>query len=397
MTATEPLAPEVRRLAVPVYLPWGMSTLGAGIVLPVLPLHLDDIGLGLTTIGVVTAASGIGSALGGIPASAAGARWGNETLLTVTALLVALSSALLGFTEVAVLLVVLRALNGLAFSGLSQSRQVLVAQTVPTGVRGRVNALVGGTHRLTFVIGPLLGGFLLETAGADTAFAVAGGLSAGALLARVLPGRAGNDTLAAPERGRLIDALVRDRRRVLRASLGPMCIAAARQGRFVVVPLIGDSLELGATAIGALVAVSTVADFALFPVAGYVSDRWGRLHALVPAFALMAVGLALFGLADTVAVAVVAGVVMGIGNGLSAGSMLTISSDLAPKDDPAPFLAGFHLLSGFGNFLGPFVVGVVADLVGLGAAAVALAVLLSIGVAWIAIVIGETGRPSDHT
>ena len=41
MTTTAPLAPELRRLAVPLYFPWGMATLGAGVILPVLPHALE--------------------------------------------------------------------------------------------------------------------------------------------------------------------------------------------------------------------------------------------------------------------------------------------------------------------------------------------------------------------
>lgn len=396
MTTTAPLAPELRRLAVPLYFPWGMATLGAGVILPVLPVYLEESGLRLSVVGVVTAAAGLGSALGGVPASSLAERRGTDRLLVVALLGLAGTTALLGATDVAVLLVALQMVNGLAFAGITQSRQLVVARSTQVRLRGRVNSFVGGLHRLTFVIGPLIGGVVFDRFGAQATFGLAGALTACGLAFSVLPGGRDDTPLAAPEhRVRVVPSIWRHRARLARAGLGPLLIMAARRGRYVVVPLIGDELALSGAAIGALVAVGTAADFVLFPVSGYVMDRWGRLASMVPAFSLMAVGLLLLGLADTVTQAVVAGVIMGIGNGMSSGSMLTISTDMAPRDEPGPFLAGFHTMTGAGSFVGPLIVGWVAEAVGLGAAAIALAVTLGIGVAWIVFVIGETATVPD--
>ena len=125
----------------------------------------------------------------------------------------------------------------------------------------------------------------------------------------------------------------------------------------MVIPLFGDRFELSASAIGALVAVGTAADFVLFPVAGFIMDRFGRLYSMVPAFGLMALGLLLLAVAGSTSEVVVAGIVIGVGNGLSSGSMLTMSTDLAPSDAYGPFIAGFSMAAGVGRLVGPTVVG----------------------------------------
>lgn len=392
-TAAPPLRPALRRLLLPVYLPWGMATLGAGIVLPVLPLYLEEAGLSLASVGTVTAAAGIGSALGGVPASSVAERRGTDGLMVGAVVLMAITTVVTGFTGAVVALVAMRVGYGLGFSGLTQSRQLVVARRVEVRLRGRVNSFVGGMHRFTYVVGPVIGGGVYDRWGAGATFVLAGVLTGGGLVALIASdGRDDHPVAAAADRIRIGASLWRHRRALVVASLGPLLISSARQGRYVVVPLIGDELDLDPTAIGVLVAVGTTADFLLFPVAGWLSDRFGRLASMVPAFSLMAAGLALLGLADTVTQAVVAGVVMGFGNGLSAGSMLTLSTDLAPADEPGPFIAGFHTLSGSGAFLGPLAVGWVADVHGLGAAALVLAAGLMAGVVWLALVIGETAR-----
>jgi MFS family permease len=392
VTSPSPLGPELRRLLVPVYFPWAMVTLGAGVLLPVFPLYLEQSGLRLSFVGLVTASAGIGSALGGIPSSSLAERRGTDRLLVVSLTLTAGTAAVLGYTDAVAALVVLRISYGVGWAGVTQSRQLLVARSVELRLRGRVNSWIGGMHRLTFVFGPLLGGWVYNQWGANAAFSVAGGLTAVGLAWIVLPG--GRDTTPvahASARVRIGPSLWRYRRLLLTAGLGPLLVMSARAGRHVVIPLIGDELALDPAAIGVLVAVGTTADFLLFPISGYVMDRWGRLASMVPAFSLMAFGLLLLGLADSVTEAVVAGIVMGVGNGLSSGTMLTLSTDLAPPDEPGPFIAGFHTLSGAGTFVGPLLVGWVADAYGLSTAAIALAVTLALGVAWIALVIGETG------
>jgi len=382
----------LRRNIAPLYLPMGAVNLGGGILLPVVPLYLAEEGISLSMIGLIIASTGIGAAAIGIPASAYAERFGNDRLLFTAIVAVAVSAFLFGFTDLVLVLLLLRILWGFGFGGIIQSRQLFIARTVAGPVRGRVNSLVGGTNRFAFVVGPLIGGAIVDQWGFRAAFIAAGAVVAGGLVWVVLPGGPeGPPATASEQRMRVGPALRRHRGLLLRVGLGPMLIIAARHGRFVVIPLIGDGLGLSASAIGTLVAVGTAADFVLFPVAGYVMDRFGRLHAMIPAFTLMSAGLILLGFAESTGAVVVATVVIGMGNGLSAGTILTLGTDLAPADAQGPFLAGFGLMGNVGLFVGPAVVGWSAGAIGLDASAFALAGLLLLGVAWIALVVGETG------
>jgi MFS family permease len=122
-------------------------------------------------------------------------------------------------------------------------------------------------------------------------------------------------------------------------------------------------------------------------------DRFGRLHAIVPAFSLLGVGMLVLGLSDDTTGAVVAGVIMGIGNGLSSGSLLTLGADLAPAD-AGPFLAALGMLQDGGFVIGPVLVGWLADSVGLGSSAVVLSMVMFVAIAWIVVVLGDTAAPT---
>jgi MFS family permease len=237
---------------------------------------------------------------------------------------------------------------------------------------------------------------LADTIGFAWTFVVAGLVSGigliPALLSRrqPLPPLDGHERPARP--APLFAALRRHLRKLLVGGVVPMLVMTAREGRYVVLPLIGDELGLGATAVGAVVAVGTAADLLLFPVSGWIMDRYGRLAAMVPAFGLIAVGLLMLGFAESTTAVVLAGTVMGIGNGMSAGTMLTLGSDLAPADATSEFLAGMAVMQDVGRITGPLLVGVVGAALGLGAASIALAVVLVAAIAWMVLVIGETGR-----
>ena len=115
--------------------------------------------------------------------------------------------------------------------------------------------------------------------------------------------------------------------------------------------------------------------------------------AIVPAFSLLGVGLLLLGLSPTVAGAVVSGVVMGVGNGMSAGTMLTLGGDLAPPDS-GPFLSALGMMQDLGVVLGPLIVGWLADAAGLEVSAIVLAVVMFVAIAWIVVVLGDTAKPT---
>ena len=99
-------------------------------------------------------------------------------------------------------------------------------------------------------------------------------------------------------------------------------------------------------------------------------DRFGRLHAIVPSFTLVAAGLVILGFADTGAEIALAGAVADVGNGIGAGTMLTMASDLARGEARrGQVLSGLAVLQDTGSLLGPLIVGLVADAAGVGASA----------------------------
>ena len=389
----------LRGLAVPVYLPTVSGTLGIGMLVPVLPLYLRASGLSFSDVGVVLGAAGVGAMLGGIPSGGMMARHDERVLLVCSLAAMAASSAVFGLTTAVVAMVALRVMYGVGGMGLRLSCQTYVADRVESGARGRALSLVGGSFRLSFLIGPLLGGYLADTVGFTWTFLLCGAVTAVGLVGAVERGRLVPHTGMEPRsdgsvRMPLLTALRLHWRILARAGPAAGLVVAARQGRYVAVPLIAGELGLSPSATGGLVAVGTGADLLLFPVSGYLMDRFGRLYAIVPSFTLVTAGLVILGYAHTPLMVAVSGVVMGIGNGMGSGTMLTMASDLAPSEARGQILSALAVLQDSGSVIGPLIVGFVADAAGVGASAFALAAVMVLATVWLVTLVGETRRPA---
>lgn len=310
----------------------------------------------------------------------------------------AIALALVGFSIMAVAAssepLVLAALQfAIVFcaTGMRLAALSFVTLNVRLRTRGKALANIGGLRRVGAFIGPLIGGLLIDRFDYALTFVIAGALSLVGILPALGHERSGSRTKGVVVRREPVLGTIRAHwRRLLSTAAGPLMITAARKGRGIVLPLIAASLGVSATATGIIVAISTGADMLLFPVAGYIMDRFGRLFAIFPAFLTMAAGLVVLGVVDSAFGVVVAGSVIGVGNGLSAGSLMTLGSDLAPKESPSLFLAAFSTLQDTGQVIGPILVGIIADSLGLQASAIALAVALTVGLMLIVATIGET-------
>jgi MFS family permease len=385
-----------RRLAVTVYAPFVLASLGRGMLVPVIPLYLREAGLSYTLVSVVIAASGLGAVLAGLPVGSAAQRFGPEWLFAVSTVLTGVAAALLGVSTAVIALVAFHLAAGFGSVGLRIGVQMIINGSVPAGVRGRAMSMVGGGMRVAFFVGPIVGGVLVDAVGFTLTFAACGVITVFGLVP-FLGSRSGRGAQRferpPPSPAGLVEALREHGGLLVLAGIGVSLVMTVRAGRNVIVPLIGDQLELSATAVGALVAIGTGADLLLFPVSGYLMDRFGRLAAIVPAFSLLGIGMLVLGLYTTVTGAIVAGVVMGVGNGMSAGTMLTLGGDLAPPDS-GPFLSALGMMQDTGVVTGPFIVGWLADTAGLETSAIVLAVVMLAAVGWIVIVLGDTASPS---
>ena len=400
-----------RHLTLRFYVPSGLATTGMMMLVPTLPVYLTERTSSLTALSVVLAAAAIGGMAANLPVGYLVQRWGERTGFIGGIGLNAIGIAGLAAGGPVSLAFVACLVAGAGQSARLLARQAYARRAIGLTIRGRLMSLFGGIGRVAILTGPLLGGFIGEWLGLRAAFAAAAGLvtAAGVIAALAgpgigpsmgraagpLPGRS-----AGPGSGDGADARAPEgyravwrthRRRIGLVGLGMTGAAIIRVGRLTLIPLYGASIGLDLSDVGVVVAIAGGLDLVLFPMAGWLMDAYGRLYAAVPSFLIMATGLALLPLARSFTGLALAALVIGFGNGVGSGTMLTFSTDLAPADNPGRFLGLLRLLSDLGRILGPLAVGVVADQLDLGASSLVLA---AVGLATAALFVFAVGEPT---
>ena len=119
-------------------------------------------------------------------------------------------------------------------------------------------------------------------------------------------------------------------------------------------------------------------------------DRWGRKYAYVPSFLLQSFGMAMVPFAGDFGWLLVVSLVIGLGNGLGSGTMMTLGADLAPTESRGEFLGLWRFVGDFGSAGGPLVVGHIAQIAGLSTAPLIVAGIGLLGAAILGTLVPET-------
>jgi MFS family permease len=276
-------------------------------------------------------------------------------------------------------LLVYRILGGVGFSLYGVARHAYLAEQIAVGQRGRAVALLGGVFRIGRFAGPAIGGFIATASTLRTPFWMMAALTGFALLVVILFLPAATVTQQADLQnfkdylGRLRTVAGENGRVLLPVGAGQMLAQMVRTGPSVLFPLYGaDVLGLDVAAIGAVLSTGAAVDMTLFYPTGVIMDKYGRKFAIIPSFLLQGIGLALIPLTQSFAgLALVAGLV-GLGNGLGSGVMLTLGADLAPPASRGEFLGMWRLIGDTGSTVGPIIGGAIAGWLALPIAAVVM-------------------------
>lgn len=388
-----------------VYGPTLLFALGEGAVLPMLPVIASNVGADLATASLVAAALVVGQLGGNLPAGWLVSRIGERLTMALAGVLVLFACALGLWAPNVQVLMATMLLIGLAAAAFALARHSFMTTRVPLPLRARSLSLLGGTFRFGMFLGPFTAAALVGLSGDErtTLWFLAACTVALILLVILGPDPEKSIPRIEPARGqRGIDETVGqplaaeaearganlgvmrtmwlNRGVLARLGVAAASLSAVRQTRQLVLPLWGVSIGLPAESIALVVGISGAIDFALFYASGQVMDRFGRLWAALPAMLLMGSGFIALSLThdreDASMWFAAFAMVLGVGNGLSSGILLTLGADLAPPDNPAPFLGSWRTLTDAGGATAPLLV---SGVTALGSLAVATGLVGAIG------------------
>ena len=387
-----------------VYLPTLLFSLGEGAVVPLIPVIAASRGATLASAGLIASALVVGQLCGNIPAGWLVARAGERVTMVIAgsvSLVGVVGSALapsLALFSIAVFVV------GMSAAAFGLARHAFMTTRVPVEFRARALSLLGGSFRAGMFVGPFVAAGLLALFHTETAALWFFVVCLAALIVLVLlgpdpeaqaastsretvpgedTGEAVSGSIPTIERVGVFRTMWRNRAVLSRLGLAAACLSAVRSARQVVLPLWGVSIGLDASSIALVVGVSGAIDFALFYASGQVMDRFGRLWAALPAMVLMGSGFLVLSLTHDADMKVLwfgmIAAVLGVGNGLSSGILLTLGADVAPRSEPAAFLGSWRTLTDAGGATAPLVFSGIAAISSLAIGAAAMGVIGVIG------------------
>ncbi|WP_326565178.1 MFS transporter [Amycolatopsis rhabdoformis] len=368
----------LRSVAVAVYGPAALFGLAEGSMLPVVAISAIDRGATTSVAALIGALIGIGALITNIPAGILATRVGERKSMLLAAFVSAVGLALclvnIGSGQSA--LVIYGAgvlLIGAAGSVYGLARQSYLTEAVPLHMRARALSTLGGTMRVGLFVGPFGGAAAMQIWGPAGAYylSLVAVVAAGVVAYRV-PDLETTEEHRAAAASITTWGMAKQKWRVYATlGVGILLLSAIRQTRQTVVPLWAAHLGLSPTVSSLIYGFAGAIDALVFYPAGKLMDRRGRRWVAVPSSFVLGVSFVLMPFTHGPVLLGLVAMVMGFGNGIGSGIVMTLGADVSPTVGRPTHLGIWNELADVGTGLGPLLLAAVTALAGLGLGIVA--------------------------
>lgn len=349
---------------------------------PTLPTFIKRLGGDESDIGLLIAVSSL-TALAVRPfvgqfIDALGSR---RTVIAGAALYVFVTAAY-NLADSQALLIVVRALNGLALAAFATATSAYVADIAPVARRGEAMGYYGLANNLAFAIGPLVAVAVMDASwlrDADSAITDRAGWLAGAgvepenftLVFLSATAFAVLSTLLAMRMGDRRSERVRPTRLVwspgelfTRAAVFPAAVNYVQSFAFatLVTFVALFAKDQGFSGGGRyFFLIYAAAIMAMRVIGGRVSDRYGRGAMIVPGLAMLALALLLTGFAENEAMFWSGAALYGLGAGASQPALMALAVDVVRPEERGRAMGTFTLSGDLGLSSGALILGFVLE------------------------------------
>lgn len=340
------------------------STLGIGIVSPLLPLYVRSMGATSLWVGIIFAMYAVSNSIVTPIAGRVSDRKGRKSFLTVGLIAYAVISLGYVWANSLYLLAAVRFIQGAAGAITIPIAMAYVGDLAPEGKEGRWMAYANVAFFAGFGFGPLMGGLLTDHFGMNATFYSMSALNfvAAGIAAIFLPEagvrrvrEAGTLLASFKEIGssRIIRGLF-----IFRAteSLG-------RGGIGAFIPIFAANVGLSTSLVGALLTINMLSVNLVMPLGGYVADRFDRRTVLIIGSAIGAGLLAAITLAHSFGQLVIFMALQAVGVAVAMPAASAIIVEEGRKFGMASTMSAFFVAMGVGMAIGPVISGQIADAV----------------------------------
>lgn len=359
-----------------------LLTSGQGMIAPILPLYADSLGVSVATVGLVISAFGLARFMTNIPTAILAQKFGRRLPLMAGPFIAAIGNGMAGVVDSLTALMIFRFVAGIGSAAFITGAVIFIGDISTPVNRGRMMSVYQGSFIMGISFGPVFGGLIAEAFGLRAPFFAVAGLSVLSGVwaifkvpeTRPLQGNfrsssemsvnlsektSGNEISGTQSKSSLVFS-----RGFILISLVFMVTFFTRAGsQFTLLPLIGvKEFGLSPGQLGAIFTVPPVIAFLLLPLAGSISDRYGRKRTIVPGLLIVSLSLFVLGSSSSLILFVVGMTLYGIGSGIEGPTPVAYVADISPSNLQGIGQGIVRSAADFALLIAPPVMGFVADM-----------------------------------
>lgn len=361
-----------------------VTTIGVGLVIPLLPIYAHELGAGAFQIGLVFGAFSLTRSIFVPYFGKLSDRKRKKPLLTVGLFLYFLLSVLYSFSKSVHTLILLRLGQGVASAMILPVAQAYVGMITPKQKEGQVMGLFNLSLYGGLSAGPLLGGIVKDWFNIQASFLSMASLTLfGFLICLVLlPAEdpANKSIRQAREKPTSYLALMRDPA-IFSLFTFRMCFTLCIGIIWTFLPFqASTNLGLSSSAIGVVVMMNVFLAGLLQVPMGYLADRFNKKLFVITGGILAVVSVIYLSAAHSFAALMAANGLLGLAGGISLPAIMALGVIEGRRTKAMGSLMGLLALShSLGMLIGPLLAGMLIDLFSLGTMFIVGALILSAG------------------
>ncbi|MDR3128478.1 MAG: MFS transporter [Bifidobacteriaceae bacterium] len=365
----------LKTLIIKSYLPAALYEIAIGAISPMVAIAALNLKADITTASIIAAMLGIGQIIGDIPAGKLATSHGDRRAMiygagaSLICLVICYFASNYYILSLGVLTI--GAINAI----FMLARQGYIIEITPPKLVSRALSGLGGMSRIGLLVGPFLGSWVISVWGFNSLYILSiiiVLLSLTVLLvfpddnltdyAELEAIKSSQNKVSQIKLNQIksnqvnissVKLFKQYRKIFLTLGFAILLVSVIRAIRQVGIPLWAQSQGISDDGTSLIFGLSSLFDVALFYPSALLMDKWGRLWSSVPSMLIMAVGLAILPLTHSFWAITIVAMVIGIGNGLGTGIVMTLAADIAPSEHRANFLGIWRIYSDFGNAVGP--------------------------------------------
>jgi MFS family permease len=367
----------LRQIALPAFGPSVLYGMANGAILPVVAFTARDLDASVAVAGLVAALVGIGSLVSNVPASFVTARFGERRAMVGAAVFAGIALLLCILARHVAMLAAGVFMMGMAGSVFALARQSFLIEAVPITQRARALSTLAGSMRIGVFVGPFAGAAMIHAMGLRGAYLVALVAMVGVgTLAMAVPDLTHRSQAGDQGPRPTVAGILRSHAGVfLTLGLGATLVSVLRSSRQVVIPLWAEQLGIAPATAALIYGFAAAIDMTVFYPAGRIMDLHGRVWVAVPCALLMGLALMTMPLTTGLASFVAVTLLLGFGNGIGSGIIMTLGADASPRSGRTQFLGIWRMLSDIGSSSGPVLLSAITAVASLAAGMVTIGAL----------------------